>query len=149
MSQERELERRQIALYQTLIERRLDTISPTRLQMAMLQARMMPGLVTVTLPSGRAVQFSPIAEAVMHVTLTDIAAAERAYLRPVTQPHPFETFHESEESLQAATDAEGVVIPRALQVRVPEEWKRGTVYELSLLQTLYDIEPLPPFIEGG
>ncbi len=147
MSQEQE--DRQLAFYQSAIEQRLDTISPTRLRMALLQARMMPGLVSVGLPSGRPVQFSPIAEAVMHVTLTDMADAERAYLRPVTEPHPFETFHESEESLQAASEAEGGRIPRALQVRVPEEWKRGTVYELSLLQKWYNVEPLPPFIEGG
>ncbi len=150
MSQEQELEQRQIALYERMIEDRLDTISPLHLRLALAQVRTMPGLVSVGLPSGRAVRFSPMAEAVLHVTLTDIADAERAYLQPVTDPHPFETFRESEESLQAASDAEGGRIPRALQVRVPEAWKRGTVYELSMLQKLYDVEPhLPPFIEGG
>ncbi len=151
MSQEQQAEdRRLVDLYEAIIEEKLYTLSPARLQLALVQVRTMPGLVSVGLPSGRAVRFSPMAEAVLRVMLTDIMDAERAYLRPVTDPHPFETFRESEESLQAAIAAEGTCIPRALQVRVPEEWKRGTVYELATLQKLYDADPyLPPFIEGG
>ncbi len=150
MSQEQELEQRQLALYQTLIERRLGEISPTRLQMALLQARMMPGLMSMALPSGRAVQFSPIAEAVMHVTLTDIAAAERAYLRPVTDPHSFETFYEPDETLQAHSYDEGITILRALQVRVPEHWLEGIWYDPTPMQTIVETDlPIKGAINGG
>ncbi len=151
MSQEQQVEdRRLVDLYEAIIEEKLYTLSPARLQLALVQVRTMPGLVSVGLPSGRAVRFSPMAEAVLRVMLTDIADAERAYLQPASDPHSFGTFHEPEESLQAAITAEGVLVPRALQVRVPEEWKRGTVYELATLQTLYTSDPyLPPFIEGG
>ncbi len=140
MSQEQELEQRQVALYESMIEERLDTISPTRLRLALAQVRMMPGLVSVGLPSGRAVRFSPMAEAVLHVTLTDIADAERAYLQPVTDTHAFETFHEPEESLQAHAWDEGITILPALQVRVPEQWSEGIWYDPTPMQTIVETD---------
>ncbi len=140
MSQEQQTEAQLAALYEGMVENRLGTISPTRLQMAMMQVRMTPGLVSVGLPSGRAVRFSPMAEAVLHVTLTDIADAERAYLQPVADTHAFETFHEPEESLQAHAWDEGITILPVLQVRVPEQWAEGIWYDPTPMQTIVETD---------